>query len=805
MISRTLKRVYVLLITLSATSASFAQENHINDKLANFLEYRPQEKAYLHLNKHVFAAGEDIWFKVYLTDAISQKLSDLSKVLYVDLTDDQNRLMNTWTLRVKDGVAVGDISLSDSIPGGDYFIKTYTKYMFNYDPGLIPATPIRVISAKTLADSKSQNQPLSTDVQFFPESGELVAGLVNNIGFKAIDEKGLGLSVTGEVFDSEGNEITSFESEHAGMGSFKLIPRAGEHYSARVFQNNVYQDFTLPEVVDMGAIIQIKPDTDRIELKVLAKNYSLEHHHLVVYEKGHIIMDLKPQNGQNYIHTAFSTKSLPSGILYFTLFDAANDPIAERLTFVNNTDQLPQMKIECPDKIGNRKLINIGMQMDSTIDANLSMSVINLKSTSGKVNNILTYLLLTSDLKGNIEDPQFYFKSYNSEKVKLLDNLMMTQGWRRFTWKEVLSESLPEIENKLERSLSVSGELLDFNNPNKVKQGTVKLNVIESPDVEGSVDTGEDGKFEFQGFQFEDTVTITLQAHKTGKKEANPNKGIINNPYIISLDERIFPDLPDPAVLRESSTDEEDIFDIQDKIQQIEQMYGEEVVLLDAVEVKTYKNPFEQEKEQAKFYNNPSYRIVLDSLPMDVRNVSPTVQDMLMGLQIPNFDPVTLMSRGGNTTFYGQKQISVFYQGMIYGVESIKSPTGFINPMNIGAIDFFTGLRAQKFGNTGAAGVLVLYPRTLVQTAKTSPKILSFKFPGFYRAREFYTPNYEVEKSEEPDYRSTLYWDSDIILKKGKTNVSFYTSDERSSYIIDVQGITRDGEPVVSQKIFTVE
>ena len=356
----------------------------------------------------------------------------------------------------------------------------------------------------------------------------------------------------------------------------------------------------------------------------------------------------------------------------------------------------------------------------------------------------------------------------------------------------------------------MSGELLDFNNPNKVKQGTVKLNVIESPDVEGSVDTGEDGKFEFQGFQFEDTVTITLQAHKTGQKEVNINKGIINNPYIISLDERIFPDLPDPAVLRESATDEEDIFDIQDKIKQIEQMYGEEVVLLDAVEVKTYKNPFEQEKEQAKFYNNPSYRIVLDSLPVDLRPVSRTVQDMLMGLQIPNFDPVHLLSRGGNTTFAGPKQlgnnyIKVFYQGIMYDIEAIVNPTGFINPMDIGAIDFFTGLRAQKFGALGATGVLVLYPRTLVQNGKSHSKVMSFKFPGFYRAREFYTPNYETEKSETPDFRSTLYWNPKVELKSGQSNVSFYTSDEKSIYLIDVQGITRDGEPVVSQKIFTVE
>jgi len=793
-----------MCLHLAITPFVFSQNKALNGKIADFLKYRPQEKAFLHLNKHVFAAGEGIWFKVYLTDAVSLRPSDLSKVLYVDLTDAENKLIDSRTLKVKDGMCHGDFTLNDSISSGDYYLKVYTNYMLNFDPELLPTTPIRILNNNKPSLPKKSAESASTDVQFFPESGQMVAGLVNNIGFKAIDSSGLGTAVSGQIFDSQDNLVTSFQSEHAGMGNFKLIPKEGEHYLARIYEHETALEFMLPEVSASGAIIQIKPDTGSIELKVLAHDYSLENHLLLGYQNGMNVLELKPTAANN-MYSVFSTQNLPSGIIYFTLFDGDNRPVAERLAFVNNSKKLPKLDISCKEKIGNREKLEINLNYEKDVPAELSMSVVNFHAAGSESDNILTYLLLTSDLKGNIEAPQFYFEDYDSRKVRLLDQLMMTQGWRRFTWKEVLADSLPTIHQYLEQSMSIRGQLFGYENQKKAQSGEVSLTVMENPMMNGSVSTGEDGKFEFSGLDFEDTVSIILQANKLGKKKVKKNKANLNDPYTIKVTERQRPILPDITPLHQLTiSDEEEYNAFMEKIHRIERMYGEEVVILDALEIKRAR-PTEISPE-TKFLPAPSYRVILDSLLIDPRNMSPTVQDMLQIIRMPGFNPSTLTSRGVST-ISGGKTIKVYYMGQLFGVESIASgpPPGWINPQNIGAIDYFTGLKSSQFGVEGGQGVLVLYPRKQSELYHAVFGIKNFKFPGYYQAREFYSPNYEVEKSEVPDYRSTLYWNPNIWLSKGKAQVSFYTSDEDNIYVIDVQGITSNGDPIARNYIFTVE
>jgi len=793
-----------------SSQKALTQPAQLNTKLANYLTYRPQEKAFLHLNKQVFAAGEDIWFKAYLTDAASLKPDDLSKVLYVDLTDVNDNLLDSRTLRVEDGMTHGDFKLNDSLPSGDYFLKAYTNYMLNFSPELLPVTPIKVVNAAIPETQKKPNFIASIlDVKFLPESGQLVAGLVNNIGIKAVDSTGVGIHVSGVVFDSQGNEITTFKSEHAGIGNFKLIPKADEHYTARVYVDEIPIDFPFPSVKNEGAIIQVKSVPGKIELKVLAHEYSLENHYLIGYEKGMNVIELRPESGENHIHQAFSTENLPSGILYFTLFDGSNRPVAERLAFVNNTAQLPQLTITCPEKVDNREKIDIGLDLGQTKPTNLSMSVVSFRSAKNSTNNILTYLLLTSDLKGHIESPQFYFEEYNFRKAWLLDNLMMTQGWRRFRWQDALADTLPPVNNLLEQSMSIRGQLFKYENPNQPKQGSVSLTIMEDPLINGEVDTDEEGHFEFSGLEFQDTVTVVLQAKKIGKEKTKKGKAVRNDAYKIWVEDRYLPLLPDHSLGVQTNTNTEDeTLDLLERIREIERMYGEKVILLDAVEIDA-KDDEPANKvidNNAGFYNNPSYRVILDSLQYDPRKGAGSVQDMLRAIQMPGFNPNTLSSRGANT-INGSNNIVVYYMGQLLDISSIASgpPPGDINPQNIGAVDYFTGLRANQFGAFGAQGVLVLYPRKDGGYQPEVPGISNFKFPGYYQAREFYSPNYEVKKSEVPDYRSTLHWNPDIWLSKGKAEISFFTSDEDNVYLIDVQGITSSGEPITSQKIFTVE
>ena len=218
----------------------------IIDQLSRFETNNPIEKAYLQFDKPYYAAGDTIYFKAYVTAGERHKLSGISCVLHVDLINTQNKIDQSIKLQSDSGLAWGDFALPDSLPAGNYRVRAYTQWMRNFnETGFFEKTiAIGSSTPQKIPESGSKQATVKDkpDVQFFPEGGSLVTGIVSKVAFKAVGPNGIGAEVSGVIIDNDGHEITKLQSTHLGMGCFYITPVSGESYKAKLNYADGKQD-----------------------------------------------------------------------------------------------------------------------------------------------------------------------------------------------------------------------------------------------------------------------------------------------------------------------------------------------------------------------------------------------------------------------------------------------------------------------------------------------------------------------------------------------------------------------------------
>ncbi|WP_162996744.1 hypothetical protein [Mucilaginibacter kameinonensis] len=374
------------------------------------------------------------------------------------------------------------------------------------------------------------NRPQDADVQFMPEGGELVAGLPAHVGFKAIGLDGKGINVSGQVLDHEKQVVANFTTQHWGMGSFNLpVVNAGENYTAKVtLPGGAIREFPLPDIKNDGIVLNvinpINEDSVKVLLSATDKIARSGESYFLVGKAREIIcygamVDFK--NGTS-ISQKINKKLFPSGITHFLLLDKNSKPLNERLIFINRHDNLHlnidadkmtynlrdsvALHISAKDALGNPLAGNFSMAV--TDDTQVHQDSLNNE-------NIVTRMLLTSELKGFVERPNYYLAANNAQAKEALDNLLLTQGWVSYNWPD--GKDNPGYAAETE--LAVKGRVINvFNKP--VKQTKVQL-FSKSPVVATDTLTDKDGRFAFRNLPLADTPAYFI---KTAK---NFNVGIV--------------------------------------------------------------------------------------------------------------------------------------------------------------------------------------------------------------------------------------------------------------------------------------
>ncbi len=516
------------------------------------------EKTYLHTDKDLYTNGETIWFKTYLVDGISHDRSDRSKVVYVELVNDRDSVVVKRKLFVEDIGASGDIQLDENIEQGEYTLRSYTKYMLNEEDPVIFEKSIPIFVQEVRTGLSAEQVPLAKslrgfdrtradamagrpNIRFFPEGGHLVKGLPGTMGIEVVDAKGNGIALKGHIKNSKDEIVEPFESFEFGLGSVGFVPLKGEEYYASVVFNGSELKFPLPQAQESGYVLSLKNREDHVLVQVASNTPNgLQGTLLVGHLRGDLIFKRIGSSEDNASYaTKIYTEKLQDGVAQFTLFTKDGEPISERLVFVDDPNNDARLNISAPKKtFGLRDRVALDVALTDgegrPLQGDFSMGVVSKNGTRGTATNIKSWLLLDSDLGGKVENPDYFFAEDSKQRRYLLDALMLTHGWRRFVWKDVLSRNVSKIpEYAPEKGIMVTGRTTKFKQPFQPRPTVATLNIFAQDLINSKQQTDPQGKFEFGPFYFTDSLSAAVEAYDSLPKFEYKKKN-----FSIVLDEQ---------------------------------------------------------------------------------------------------------------------------------------------------------------------------------------------------------------------------------------------------------------------------
>ncbi|MCO5945875.1 carboxypeptidase regulatory-like domain-containing protein [Mucilaginibacter flavidus] len=781
------------------------------------------EKAYLHFDKPYYATGDTIYFKAYVTDGAKHELSTWSEVLNADLINSDNKIARSVKLQLTNGLGWGTFVLADTLSGGNYHIRAYTNWMRNagndyfFDQAITigSASGTKVPEGGSVA-AKSKLVPVvalnKSDVQFLPESGNMLAGVKTQIAVKTISPDGFGTEIKGIITDSENKPAGTFATTHLGMGVFEFIPVAGKTYKAGItFADGSSTITELPKVNDNGYQLNIdNANAGIIKINVIGgKQNALDKLTLVGQSGGVVYFSAKNADAGKF-SIAVSKKEFPTGVVQFTLFDANGQPLNERLVFVNNNDQLNLNVSTGQTAYAARHKVQVTIQAKNKLNqpaiGNFSVAVTDESKVpidESNENTILSKLLLTSELKGYIEQPNYYFTNVTDKTGADLDALMLTQGYHRFEWKQVLDNTPHQVTYQPEKALEIAGLVKKGSKP--LANQKVTLFAKSATNFFKDTVTDANGRFIFKNLVFGDSTKFVVQA-KTAKGQDNVVLTVDtpSTPAIL----RLLPAWNTAAGGKAGNGFYE--IDMSAYIQNSKQFnmeqqkYGinKHPLLLKGVTVKDKKGPDQFEHSQ-NFNGKGSADQVVTAKDLETLACGRLTECLRAKLNNIVFKNGYMYVRklSGLDALSGDEfkdPMKVIIDGTMQ--EASADLLDNVSTGDVESVEVLDNIHSTAiYGAQGSAGLLII---TLKQGRKAnnyyrySPGVVTYMPKGFYLAKEFYSPQYDNPQTNQKmaDLRSTIYWNPTVVTgQDGKASFEFFNADGKGTYRVVVEGIDVEG------------
>ncbi|MFD2719255.1 carboxypeptidase regulatory-like domain-containing protein [Hymenobacter monticola] len=803
-------------------------------QLRRFYALTSPEKVYLQLDRDAYAAGETIWCKGYVTGAAPLLADSLSQVLYVDVVGPDQKLLLHHALAVQDGGAPGSLLLPPNLPEGLYTLRAYTSWMRN-TPDYIFSRVVPVVGAAGAAAKASERKPMATAgaVQFFPEGGELVAGLPSTVAFKATDASGRGIGVQGTVQDEQGAVVAQLRSQHLGMGRFELQPAPGRRYTARLrFAGGQEATYPLPAAQPAGFTLQVQERADAFQVLVrrkagpgeAAERVALAAHvqNTLAYAGQAEVSEGRP------LELAVPKKNLPAGILHVTLFDGQQVARCERLSF-HDPGPGARLRVQ-PDKAAYGPHEKVTLQVSAQdaagrpLAGNFALAVTDAAAPAlAHGSDIRTALLLTADLQGPVEQPGYYFADRSAATGRALDDLLLTQGWRRFVWKAVLANQWPETSYPRELGPSLSGRVVDKRLA-PVPGATVSLTRLRPVQVH-EVQTDGQGRFSFTGFSGQDSAAVRMVAQ--------PAKGV-RHPQLLLDDNVLAVSATSGALWPWAADSAGQGFASMQK--QVAAYQGRSVLL---GEVQVQRAPQAPLTDTRRIYNRPDVTILTKDIPgiATYQNVLQILQGRVSGLSVTGSqDNLRITMRGRSST--EQTRLGPALQAASNAAGGRMRPAPVTEPSNEGtnlplllldgvpvsssllatvplvdfeAVEVLRPGSAAIFGERGGAGAISFLTKhgnpNYVPGAEPAPTVRPplYAPPRLQRVREFYSPATGAAAPADGRSSATLYWNAGVRTgANGTATVTFVSADKAGRFRIVTEGLTQQGEPVRTTSQFQV-
>ncbi|MBP0902799.1 hypothetical protein ACFSKN_07245 [Mariniflexile gromovii] len=667
--------------------------------------------------------------------------------------------------------------------------------------------------SKTVAVNKEY-----LDLQFFPEGGKLVDGLTSTIGFKALDYNNKGKEVNGYIVDQDSNIIMPFQSNTLGMGTTYLTPDNQKTYYASVKgMDDVEYKYELPKANPTGVVIKVKELQEYIIITLNSKDPNQEELHVKAQARGVEYDSFYLPFKKGVANTGIEKSMFPEGIIKFTITNKQHQIVAERLFFNYKEDErisitaTPHLKHY---RQRDKTVLNLTTKDkdNSVIKTNLSVLVVN-KEQLGSVNdarsNILSYFLLNSELKGNIETPSYYFNPNNQSRKHDMDALLLTQGWSNYKYEN--TEFSTDFEFLPETSLSVKGSVRNLFGVNKPLRDPVDLTMVYGPLNVATQQVDSTGVFHFQledYYKDDFKVTIQTKTEKGNKKD-----------YTIDLDTPIGPKVEFLTEEQVQLADSVNVF-VEESIarkQALEDFKtANGTIALDEVKLDGYNMTPAREK-MMELYGPPDLVIEGKELLTKVKKWHYGLYSLLLfnyprDIEITGTDYLRAKVYGTDRTIILIDGIPVkrfeypYLQNLpteeIKSFEIIKHPkrSGYSE----GVFSEFSDLEFEEdtlpeINIAGRVSIINIYTYAGkgyygVQRTKG---IYKGTVSGFTAKREFYAPKYDDNTEKDwslPDLRSVVHWSPNFNTgENGEAKVEFYNADNIGDMLVIIEGITNQG------------
>lgn len=785
MLKNTLLASVALLAFVSQSNAQDLQQ--VQNAFNKYSQTALQEKVFVHTDKSTYLAGEIIWFKIYCVDGALNKPLTLSKVVYVDILDNAQVSVMQAKIAMINGMGSGSLVIPPSVANGNYKLRAYTNWMKNFGPESFFEKKITIVNALRSPDATAKAKTPDYDIQFFPEGGYLVSGLAANVAFKAVAKNGLGISFKGAIVNDDNDTVARFQPLKFGMGHFTFTPAANNTYKAIIKIGSDKPIVTnLPAVKSNGYTMQVTDGGNGgINVKVNS-NTGDQQLYLFAHTRGVAKLVQTAVSSNGAAQFAVSKDKLGEGISYLTIFDGGKQPVCERLYFKRPKQSLFINADADARQYAARKKVSVTVAAknaaDKMINSGLSMSVYRVDSLQTvDQDDIASYFWLGADLKGSIESPGYYLKTTTAEADEATDNLLLTQGWRRFRWDEILQPNqaafkyLPEFNGHM-----VIGKLTD--SAKNIAKDVIAYLAVPGKRVQVyAAKSDAEGKLYFNTKEFYGANEIVVQ---TNTERDTSHKIEIVSPFSEQYSKTALPAFGLTPGMQTSLQQ-------QSLGMQVQNIYA-------ANKLKHY---FEPVVDSTGFFGNPYKTYKLDDFTRFV-TMEEVVREYVREASVSR-------SRGrSHITLIDEKVMLtgdplVMLDGVpVFNIDKVMA----IDPLKVQRLQV---VRSRYFWGPSAFEGIMNYTtyKGDLGGAEMDPHAVVIDYEGMQIQREFYSPVYETDeqaKSRMPDFRNLLFWAPDIKTGPISANkLTFYTSDQTGKYFGIVQGITSNGD--VASQSFTFE
>jgi len=858
-----MKRILLSLLTIITLASATAQKNaeaelmRYAGNIHQFNSIYPQEKVYLQFDNTSYYTGETIWFKAFVVSASTLGRAQ-SKVLYVDLISPDGVLLKQQKLKIVAGQADGSLPLLDGAtaqardlrgvlgyPSGFYEVRAYTNFMKNFGDENLFSRVFAVYDKPKVEGNYYEESPTITirntgtvsrrpeapkqrkiNASFHPEGGHIIIGKPCRIAYKVTGEDGLGVEAEGTLTETG----LTFNTIHDGMGYFEFTPQR-RHNNVEFTVGGSSRTFELPDAETEGCALRADVTTDNnVTVTIRPSDMFINKELGVTITCRGELMDFKAlkMDEENKVHD-FNLESLPEGVFRITLFNTEGAVLATRSFYHQNVNvNMPTLSVSA-DKSSYAPFEKVSLSFNLT-DGNgapfrdrFSLAVRDSRSqTSIYHDDLRTSLLLSSDLKGLIENPFWYFNTENPERMEHLDLLCMVQGWERYNWRIMAGVDEFQEVHRQENGLTLNGWILNpaGNEPmEKVEVNAAMMPRDKTLSETYTYKTDKSGYFGFDiGAEFYDKARLTISV-STGRKT------LLSTSARIMFERSMVPQIrayePSEKVFTSYSANKSRrkgkvVEDPDDGLPMI--INVETGFVLPDVEI-------DEHRKYVDYYTFQAYDVMSD-VELDLDKGEFTT-DVLGYLLEKGYEVISTIGSDGSDSiesingfepfFYAHNNRQYKYNGMFESPEKIdtrdiksilvydrplyKKEAWMLAPL---FMDHMAKTLENLEGSPEEYNRVIMVDIQLKEDDAISTRKERFNIDkrittvdGFSRPYSFYSPEYPTGPIPgDVDYRRTLYWNPNVITdENGNVNVEFYNSSITRHFNVEAAGITSSGIP----------